>query len=281
MTLAGEFSACRASLCESMPAASVGRLLPTIERFEQFLVNATGHVHLSDVTPGDIEAFTGARTVAGGRALPTTVHNRRTILRRLFRAGRELGYLTGDPTIDVRVPTRSTNAARPLSDHEVATARDAASWSLTTDRYLFAWALAEATARGSELAQLRWEDLNLATGTVVLPGGGGTRARVGALSQWGLEVFRFTTRSAKEGLILYAGGDVQTAGTVSATNAISRVLIRAGLAGLPDVRPGSVTAWAGKRCMDETGDIAAVTLMLGVPSLNVAARKIGRDWDNG
>ncbi len=85
------------------------------------------------------------------------------------------------------------------------------------------------------------------------------------------------------GVVARAGplkvSDVQTAGTVSATNAISRILIRAGLAGLPDVRPGSVTAWAGKRCMDETGDIAAVARLLGVPCLDVAARKIGWNWD--
>lgn len=278
MTLADEFSACRASLTRSMPTASVARLLPTVERFEQFLSNATEHDRLSDVTACDIKAFTEARTVAGGRPLPTTVHNRRTILRRLFRAGRELGLLIADPTVDVRLPDRATRAARPLSDREVLKARDGARWSLTTDRYLFAWALAEATARGSELARIGWEHLNLDTGTVALPGGGGTNPRAGALTEWGLEVFRSTTRGAATGAILYTGDDPHTAGTVSATNAISRILIRAGLAGLPDVRPGSVTAWAGRRCMDQTGDIAAVARMLGVASLDVAARKIGWDW---
>ncbi|MGE0139718.1 MAG: hypothetical protein AB7R77_18040 [Ilumatobacteraceae bacterium] len=59
------------------------------------------------------------------------------------------------------------------------------------------------------------------------------------------------------------------------------MLIRAGLAGRRDVRPGSVVAWAAQQRMIATGDIGEVARMLGVGSLDVAARTIGWDWTRG
>ena len=44
------------------------------------------------------------------------------------------------------------------------------------------------------------------------------------------------------------------------------------------LRPSSVAAWAGRRCFDETGDITKVAQLLGVRSLDQAARIIGWDW---
>ena len=44
---------------------------------------------------------------------------------------------------------------------------------------------------------------------------------------------------------------------------------------------GSVAAWAARRRMDECGDIATVARMLGVNSLDVAARSIGWLWQTG
>jgi hypothetical protein len=51
------------------------------------------------------------------------MHVRRSSLRLLFRIARsELG-LEGDPTLDLKLPPRSSAAARPLTDDEVALGR--------------------------------------------------------------------------------------------------------------------------------------------------------------
>ena len=56
------------------------------------------------------------------------------------------------------------------------------------------------------------------------------------------------------------------------------VLVRAGLAGEPDVRASSVAAWAGRRVLEETGRIDLAARALGVRSLDRAARIIGWEW---
>ena len=75
-----------------------------------------------------------------------------------------------DPTLDTRLPAKATRPARPLTDAEIEVGRSVAMWSLTSARYRLVWALAEATARGSELASVAWRDVELDQGTVSLPG---------------------------------------------------------------------------------------------------------------
>ena len=54
--------------------------------------------------------------------------------------------------------------------------------------------------------------------------------------------------------------------------------MRAGIGREPDVRPGSVVAWAGRRIFDETESIEEVARRLGIRSLDRAARFIGWGW---
>jgi len=54
--------------------------------------------------------------------------------------------------------------------------------------------------------------------------------------------------------------------------------LRSGLAGEPDVRPASVAAWAGRKVFDTTGSIEEAARVLGVRSLDRAARLIALDW---
>ena len=64
----------------------------------------------------------------------------------------------------------------------------------------------------------------------------------------------------------------------TAGKAISDTLIRAGLGCEPDVRPISVAAWAGRQLLDATGRVDAVARLLGVRSLDRAARIAAWDW---
>ena len=78
--------------------------------------------------------------------------------------------------------------------------------------------------------------------------------------------------------LVYEGDGSYESRQASACAAVSETLRRAGLAGEPDVRPLSVTAWAGTRVLQETGQIEAVAGALGIRSLDRAARLIGWDW---
>lgn len=64
----------------------------------------------------------------------------------------------------------------------------------------------------------------------------------------------------------------------SISGAVGAILQRAGLHQESDVRPRSVTAWAGQRVFDETGRIEDVARRLGLRSLDRAAALIGWEW---
>jgi len=76
---------------------------------------------------------------------------RRSALRLLFRTARELDLLDGDPTVDLVLPSRTNESARPLTDEEVEQCRRVCLHDLASTRLSVAWALGEATARTSEM----------------------------------------------------------------------------------------------------------------------------------
>jgi hypothetical protein len=77
---------------------------------------------------------------------------------------------------------------------------------------------------------------------------------------------------------VYRGSGSAHSKQASACMVVGEVLVRAGLAGEPDVRPLSVTAWAGRRILEETGRIEQVARRLGMRSLDRAARLICFEW---
>ena len=106
-----------------------------------------------------------------------------------------------------------------------------------------------------------------------------TVERWGELTDWGVSVLSARTAEIASGKgLVYSGGCATGAGQVATCSAISTILVRAGVAGEPDIRPGSVAGWAGRRAFDTGADLAEVARMLGVRSLDQAARLIGWDW---
>lgn len=250
-----------------------------VRQFGLFAEVVGGVDRLADVTPELATRFVVSRLSSGMVASVSTMHDRRSTLRLLFRIARRLGLTPGEPTLDVVLPPRSTNPARPLTDAEVAVARDVALWSLQSRRIAAAWALAEATGRGAELASVSTDDVDLKGARVWIHGGKRTVERWGDLTDWGVRVLsaRIAEIASGEALV-YSGGWVTGAGQVATCSAISTILVRAGVAGEPDIRPGSVAGWAGRRAVDNGSDLAEVARMLGVRSLDQAARIIGWDW---
>jgi integrase/recombinase XerC len=261
--------------------AEADRVVSTLDRFGSFCSAGFGLELLVEVTPEVAAAFVGAPAADGGEASVSLRHLRRLSVRLLFRVARSAGAAVGDPTLDLRLPPRTPFQTRPLTDDEVLLGRGAAQWSLSDTRRLAAWALAEATARTSELPHIQVSDLDLEAGRVFLHGGKRVGERWGALTSWGLEQLRVRLRvigNEPDLPILYRGSDPRGAGQVAAATVLQDVLVRAGLAEEPDMRASSVAAWAGRRVLEETGRIDLAAQALGVRSLDRAARIIGWDW---
>ena len=265
---------------DRVAAAQWERTSGILDRFGRFAADGCGLADLRQVTAEAAQAFVTAPTSDGAPPSASTMHWRRTALRLLFKAARRNGLADGDPTLDLDLPPRSPLGARPLTDDEVTLCRSAAQWSLGGSRRAAAWALAEATCRSSELPNVTGDDVDLDSGEVWIGGGKATEPRHGQLSDWGLVQVRarIAELEAPSLPLVYSGRSPAGAGQVSGASAIVDVLARAGLHQEPDVRPGSVAAWAGRRVLEDTGRIDCAARALGVRSLDRAAAIVAWDW---
>ena len=136
------------------------------------------------------------------------------------------------------------------------------------------WALAEATARGVELAKITVSDIDLEAGKVWIGGTIRTAPRWGELTECGAMALQRRLAEGCDGPLVFAGSDAAV-GQVSTCRAIGIVLLRAGLVGERDVRPASVAAWAGRGVFERTGRIEVAAAAMGLRSLDRAAGLIG------
>jgi integrase/recombinase XerC len=250
-------------------------------RFATFA--SAGHdVAIIAATSAEVtSAYVHARFEDGSVPSVAAMHWRRSALRLLFRAWRELGMCDFDPTLDLRLPRRSSLAARPLMDEEVAICRWTSLSTATETRLPVVWAFAETGATTGEIPLVRVEDVDLESATVHLPGTTKTDARNAQLSKWSLTQLRRrieTLDGLNSAALAYDGAGGPASAQASASGAIGDILRRAGLSDEPDVRPRSVAAWRGRTIFDETGRIELVAQRLGLRSLDRAAALIGWEW---
>ncbi len=255
------------------------RFVAITDRFLLFCLRGYQLVALDEVTPGIVRAFVTA-SIDGQPPSVATMHLRRSVLRFVFRRARDLGLASHDPCVDLALPPRSGLVARPLTDDEIGVCRSYSLTSLTNTRTPAAWALAETTARTAEIPHIRMCDIDLDGARVWLQGTSRTIPRWVPLSQWAITQLERRARmldGPDVPLVYSANGSAESA-QASSCQAISDTLARAGLTREPDVRPISVTAWAGRQLLEQTGHIDHVARLLGVRSLDRAARIIGWDW---
>ena len=162
------------------------RMLGLIDRFGAFVVRAFGVTLLAEVTPEQVAAFVRSASASGELPSVATMRLRRSSVRLLFRTARDLGLVEGDPTLDLVLPSRTDEAARPLTDLEVQRCRRAALEDLTSTRLAVPWALGEATARTAEIPHLCVRDLDFVRGRVWIHGSSNTEPRWGDLTPWGV-----------------------------------------------------------------------------------------------
>jgi integrase len=258
------------------------RFIATVDRFFSFCGRGFTVASLGEVTPEIARAFVVAPLEDREPSVATT-HLRRSVVRFVFRQARGLGLVDHDPCVDLVLPARSGLAARPLADDEIALCRSYSLTSLTNTRTPAAWALAEATARTAEIPHIRVSDVDLGNRRVRLHGSPRTVERWAPLTPWGVAQLarRVATLDGFDAPLVYAAKGSAESGQASSCIAVSDTLVRAGLAGEPDLRPISVAAWAGRSLLDRTGRIDAVARLLGVRSLDRAARIVAWDWSHG
>jgi integrase len=259
------------------------RFAQAMNHLASYLAGVHGIHELAEVTPAIAREILAAPLKRGG-GLPScsTMKFRRSVLRRLFSAARQLDLVVGDPTLDLVLTPMRAGHQRPLTDHEVARCRAVAEPLIGT-RYPAAWALGEATARTSELPHLRVSDVDVDLGRVWLHGASKLDPRWGVLTPWGLRQLAARTDALGgteiDAFIVYQGDGSGDSRQASACEAISTVLKRAGLGSAPDLGPGSVAAWAGVSAFTKGNSIQVVARILGVRSLDQASRLIGWAWD--
>ena len=263
-----------------MAEGSTERLERLLRAFDGYL-RAQGVASLAEIEPTHAAGFVSAPSSSGEGPSLGTRHFRRSGVRLLFRVARSLGLAVGDPTLDLNLPPRSGLPSRPLSHEEMALCRSFAGATLTDTRQPAAFALAEATARTSELPQVRAADVDLSARRVRLSGSPRVEPRRGRLTEWGAEQLEhriFTLRQEPDRPLAYSGSSPGQAPQVSSCIAVSQILRRAGLGGETDIRPLSVSVWAGRRALDDGHRIEEVARLLGARSLDQAARLVGWNW---
>ena len=264
---------------------SVQRMAELMARFTIYVEKGHGLRSISEIVEEHVEGFVFAPSVVGSkrrRPSVATMHLRRSALRLYFRTARQLGLCSGDPTLDLVLPARSSLHMRPLTDDEVALCRSFSVTSLTETRRPAAWALAEATARTSEIPHIRVRDVDLDERRVWLWGSTKAEPRWGRLTEWGSNQLAHRVKRVNckgpDALLVYEGTRDDNVAQISSCIAVGDILRLAGLGKEPDVRPHSVVAWTGRAVLSDSGRIETVAKALGARSLDRAASLIGWDW---
>jgi integrase/recombinase XerC len=271
-------------------AQTLARAGEIADRFAR-RIHRQGVAEFPQVTAAHCRGFIDAPTAAGSLPELTTRHARRTALRMLFRTLREQGLDVGDPTVDIRLPARSSTSARPLTDAEItlcrASARLGEAGGVSLQRATV-WALAETTAMTSEISRVRIRDVDHdhSPHWVQLPGTRRLDPRLGALTDWGSALLTRQLRvlagagATPDTLVTYRGRGApgQDKAQSATCNAIGAILDLAGLSDQPDVRPASVRNWVGRQLYEAGMPIEQVARRLGAWSLDAAATAIGLTW---
>ena len=144
------------------------------------------------------------------------------------------------------------------------------------------WALAETTARVSEIASVRVRDVDLSFGLVFIAGSTRTTPRWAPATEWartqpaaGRGPRPEDSRGRTPGALRHGRTHARPTGY---TMAVIETLRAAGIHDEPDVRLASVTGWAGARLLREGRTIEYVARALGCRSLDRAAEMIGFEW---
>ena len=247
----------------------------------------------ADLTPGLAEQVILApgpnRSGQPAPSSSSTQRHRRTVITSAFRILKSCGVAVADPARDVKVQHQKSSSVRVVTAAEVAQARSMYGYILQPTRHASALALTSCGAHPREAAETSVADLDLNAARAWVHGDPGKEARWIPLDAWALRVLRARKHYIVQ--LLQSPADLTAAFVVvispgssgssrhsSTDRALADVLGRIGLHGHPDVKPSSVTAYAGAEEYARTGRIEDAARLLGMRSLDRTAKMIGSDW---
>lgn len=260
---------------DSFTAQTRDRFATLWQRFVAF-ATAFGVTRVVEVTTDLVRTFVFAPTKDGRAPSPATTKLRRSAIRTLWRALRDVQLAVGDPTLDLDLEKGAARPTRPLTNDEVERCRWASLGTIVPSRLPALWALLEAGAATGEAPHVTFATVDEATSTVLLPGTRKLEARRVALTPWGLTQLQRRAREIGDAStpLVYAGERSEQSAQSSACRGVETIFKWAWIDD-PMVRPSSVRAWVGQRVFVLTGRIEAVALELGLQSLDAAATVIG------
>ncbi len=248
-----------------------------IERFWRH-VGHHGVRLIAEATPEITEEFIqGAARSGTSWAVPagSTQKNRRAAVRYAFEVLRGVGFLVGDPTLDLDVAGAVARRAKPLTDTIIDRLQAAAPHELIASRRAVVVALAEAGATNTEITRVTAADLDLAAGTVSLPGGTRIDPRTNKLTKWGQQVLGDITGDCADlSMALLPISAKSAASTVS--NTLGDLSKAAAIR--PRVTVEGIRAWRARRLFEHSKSIEDVARFLGTRSLDIAAGVVGYHW---
>ncbi|CAN5633618.1 hypothetical protein BH10ACT3_BH10ACT3_05020 [soil metagenome] len=264
---------------EEFKDSTIARMSDVAERFAR---RVGARPSIEAVTIDDCDDFVHAATRSGEPPSLATLHFRRTTLRAVYRSLRYQGLSKVDPTLDMALPPKSTRTTRPLTDDEINLLRLCALGGSTISlRAATALALAEATATTREIPLVTVDDIDLAGSTVQLPGGARVEPRTTELTAWGIGVLTRRLELDTDNRLVPVRGDIHRLPAQAGTcNLIATLLHSARLRVEPDVRPGSIRAWAGVTAHRRSGRIEHAANQLGLRSLDATAELIAFEWQD-
>jgi site-specific recombinase XerD len=233
---------------------------------------------IHDITPEITHDFVHGAARSGtrwGAPAGSTQRNRRAAVRYVFEVLRGVGFVVGDPTLDLTVNEVRARQAAHVTDATMERLQAAAPHELVASRRAVVLALAQAGAANTEIIRIHTADVNVADGTVALPGGTRLAPRTNRLTGWGRHVLaEVLVASHDADVLLITVGASSAASTVS--NTMSDLCQAAGIR--PKVTVESVRAWRARRLFEHTHSIEDVARFLGTRSLDVACDVVDHRW---
>lgn len=261
-----------------------------LQRFSRY-ANAFGVDALVGVDVVLVESFVRAR----GRdrrgevtdAAVSTMQVRRAVLRAFYRTARELSLTWDDPARDIDLPTRTASTTRPLNDDETELLWMRAWAGGRLRRHAATVALMLSGVHSGEVGHVTIDDIDFEVGTVSAPGTVKFAPRTLDVEPRYLQALAARRdlllgrqrNTAPERIVLATGSegsDGQKQARVCTT--VKDVMRRAGLGDDPELRPTSLTAVPARAAFESTGRIELAARLLGVSSLDTAARAVAWNW---
>ena len=215
------------------------------------------------------------------RTAPATARNRQWTALTAFREAAALGVpIDPEALVGERIlRPKKVESARPLTEEELASARSHADTGLGLSRRPLLLALASAGGTASEIAAVRWSDINLDAGTVFFDG---SAARVCPLDEWGIAtVRRFVQNGPAEAdeLVAVTSGSIPERAAHSVTVRLGQILQDAEISDRAGVTARSFRLTTARKIL-ESESIEAAARCLGAVSLDTVADALGHDWRN-